>query len=64
VGEEVGEGEAIKRRFRMPDKEFTQEDLDRMYDEAMKWQPPAQTPQIDPRAVLQKVLGGSTNSAG
>jgi hypothetical protein len=45
----------------MPDKsDFSQEDLDRMYDEAMAWQPPPQAPQTDPRAVLQKVLGNNT----
>jgi hypothetical protein len=45
----------------MPDKaDFSQEDLDRMYDEAMKWQPPAQPALPDPRAVLQKVLGEKT----
>lgn len=46
----------------MLEKEFTQEDLDRMYDKAMKWQLPAQEPTPDPRAVPQKVLGNTSKA--
>jgi hypothetical protein len=49
----------------MPDKsDFSQEDLDRMYDEAMAWQPPSSALQMDPRAVLQKLTGREPQSSG
>jgi len=39
--------------------DFSQEELDRMYDEAMAWEPPlppTAPAATDPRAVLQKVI--------
>jgi hypothetical protein len=42
--------------------DFTQEELDRMYDEAMKWVPPTPgvsspgRPQADPHRVLQQLI--------
>lgn len=36
----------------MPDKEFGHDDIDRIYDEAMKWQPPQAGPQPFDKAVV------------
>jgi hypothetical protein len=38
--------------------DFSQEELDRMYDKAMRWEPPtaAPVPQVDRQAVLERLL--------
>ncbi len=45
----------------MAKDDFTIEQLDRMYDEAMKWQPPAANPTVsspptDPREILKRLI--------
>lgn len=41
----------------MPSKEFSQEELDRMYDEAMAWQPGQPMPgQKSPRSPLLQAI--------
>jgi hypothetical protein len=37
-------------------KEFSIEELDRMYDEAMAWVPPSQAQPVDRSAALQTLL--------
>jgi len=45
--------------------EFSLEELDRMYEEAMKWEPPvtqvSQVNQTDPKATLQKLIASRKN---
>ena len=43
----------------MAKDEFTLEQLDQMYDEASKWQPPSASPAVQPpdrNTILQKLL--------
>ncbi len=37
-------------------KEFSIEELDRMYDDAMEWEPPVQISPVDRQNILQKML--------